>query len=80
MVLDLTVELIGLDFLLNFLVEQDAEIEHLISSKETEETENKKSRYQRDRESKLNKIKFKATFWANFSSNIFISALIIATT
>ncbi|MFB2938645.1 filament integrity protein FraC [Aerosakkonemataceae cyanobacterium BLCC-F154] len=80
MALDLTVELIGLDFLLNFLVEQDAEIKHLVSSKETEETENKKSRYQKDRESTLNKVKFKAAFWANFSSNILISALILAAT
>lgn len=73
----LIVELIGLDFLLNFIAEQIPEIQHLIGSKETEVTENKKSRFQKNREKQLNTIKFKATFWANFSSNIFISALII---
>ena len=76
----LIVELIGLDFLLNFIAAQEQEIQHLISSKETEATENKKSRFQKYRESQLNKIKFKATFWSNFSSNIFISALILAVT
>lgn len=78
--LALTVELIGLDFLLNFIAEQYQEIKHLISIKETEATENKKSRFQKYRESNLNKIKFKAIFWANFSSNIFISALILTVT
>ncbi|MBE9226800.1 hypothetical protein IQ264_15335 [Phormidium sp. LEGE 05292] len=76
----LIIELIGLDFLLNFIAAQELEIKHLISSKEPEATENKKSRFQKYRESQLNKIKFKATFWANFSSNIFISALILIVT
>lgn len=76
--IDLTVELIWLDFLLNFIAVQNQEINHLISSKEPEPTENKKTRYQKYREINLNKIKFRATFWANFSSNILISALILA--
>lgn len=76
--LDLTVELIGLDFLLNFIVQPNAEIQHLISSKEIEAIETKLSRLQKFRASNLNKIKFKTTFWANFSSNIFISILILA--
>ena len=76
--LDFTVELMGLDFLLNFVVGENEEIKHLISNQQPEVTENKKSRYQKDRERKLNKIKFTAAFWANFSSHIFISALMIA--
>lgn len=80
MILDFTVELIGLDFILNFIIKQDEEIQHLVSSKQTESTENKKTRYQRNRETKLNKSKFLTVFWANFSSNLLISALIIAAT
>ncbi|MFB2891407.1 filament integrity protein FraC [Aerosakkonemataceae cyanobacterium BLCC-F50] len=73
--LDLTVELIGLDFLLNFFAEPTEEIKHLISSPEAKLTETKKNRYQKYREIKLNKIKFKAIFWANFSSSILITSL-----
>lgn len=78
MALDLTIEIIGLDLLLNFVVEPTAEIKHLISSKEPEAIETKLSRLQKFQASNLNKLKFQATFWANFISNIFISILIVA--
>lgn len=78
MILDLTLELIGLDFLLNFVVEPTEEIQHLISSKEPEATEAKLNRLQIFRASRLNKVKFKATFWANFTSNFLISILIVS--
>lgn len=78
--LDLTVELIGLDFLLNFFAEPNEEIKHLISSPESKLTGTKKNRHQKYREIKLNKSKFRSIFWANFSSGILISGLIIALT
>ncbi|MFB2836791.1 filament integrity protein FraC [Floridanema evergladense] len=77
-IIDLIVELVGLDFLLNYISEEREEIKHLISNKKIEVAENKKSRYEKDRERKLNKIKFNATFWANLSSNFLIAILILA--
>lgn len=77
-VLDFTVELIGLDFLLNFFAEPNEKIKHLISSPEAKLTDTKNTRHQKYRGIKLNQSKFRAIFWANFSSSILISALILA--
>jgi hypothetical protein len=77
--LDFIVEILGLDFLLKYLLNQEQQaIRHTVieKNKKKPDLSNKEIQYILY----LNRIKFKAAFWANFTSNILLSTFIVVVT